>query len=121
MRKCGSYDARQLNIQTIDPKSGKVLSEYKMAKGIEYAGVVSTDPLVVAADVGDSAEYDAALSRPAVRGSPAASPRLRAVVRRPRCGQSCRWGDGGGWAQRHPVSAGPRDPPPRPHPRRATG
>ncbi|CAM5592353.1 hypothetical protein SVIOM342S_02145 [Streptomyces violaceorubidus] len=55
VRKCGSYDARQLNIQTIDPKSGKVLSEYKMAKGIEYAGVVSTDPLVVAADVGDSA------------------------------------------------------------------
>ncbi|MET7319092.1 PQQ-binding-like beta-propeller repeat protein [Streptomyces sp. NPDC005549] len=55
VRKCGSYDARQLNIQTIDPKSGKVLSEYKMAKGIEYAGVVSTEPLVVAADVGDSA------------------------------------------------------------------
>ncbi|MFD5970002.1 PQQ-binding-like beta-propeller repeat protein [Streptomyces sp. NPDC060311] len=55
VRKCGSYDARQLNIQTIDPKSGKVLSEYKMAKGIEYAGIVSTNPLVVAADVGDSA------------------------------------------------------------------
>ncbi|MEU9642657.1 PQQ-binding-like beta-propeller repeat protein [Streptomyces sp. NPDC048188] len=55
VRKCGTYDARQLNIQTIDPKSGKVLSEYKMAKGIEYAGIVSTNPLVVAADVGDSA------------------------------------------------------------------
>ncbi|MFE0892241.1 PQQ-binding-like beta-propeller repeat protein [Streptomyces rochei] len=55
VRKCGTYDARQLNIQTIDPKSGKVISEYKMAKGIEYAAVVSTEPLVVAADVGDSA------------------------------------------------------------------
>ncbi|MGW3192611.1 outer membrane protein assembly factor BamB family protein [Streptomyces ardesiacus] len=55
VRKCGSYDARELHIQTIDPKSGKVLSEYKMAKGIEYAGIVSTNPLVVAADVGDSA------------------------------------------------------------------
>ncbi|MFD4346258.1 PQQ-binding-like beta-propeller repeat protein [Streptomyces coelicoflavus] len=55
VRKCGTYDARQLNIQTIDPKSGKVLSEYKMAKGIDYAAVVSTNPLVVAADVGDSA------------------------------------------------------------------
>jgi hypothetical protein len=55
VRKCGTYDARQLNIQTLDPKSGKVLSEYKMAKGIEYAGIVSTNPLVVAADVGDSA------------------------------------------------------------------
>ncbi|MFC8007355.1 PQQ-binding-like beta-propeller repeat protein [Streptomyces olivaceus] len=55
VRKCGSYDARELHIQTIDPKSGKVITEYKMAKGIEYAGIVSTEPLVVAADVGDSA------------------------------------------------------------------
>jgi hypothetical protein len=55
VRKCGPYDQRQLHIQTIDPKSGKVVSEYVMAKGIEYASVVSTDPLVVAADVGDSA------------------------------------------------------------------
>ncbi|MGW3986815.1 outer membrane protein assembly factor BamB family protein [Streptomyces sp. NPDC004830] len=55
VRKCGSYGARQLHIQTIDPKSGKVVSEYKMAEDIEYASVVSTDPLVVAADVGDSA------------------------------------------------------------------
>ncbi|MEU6556106.1 PQQ-binding-like beta-propeller repeat protein [Streptomyces sp. NPDC046915] len=55
VRKCGQYDNRQLHIQTIDPKSGKVISEYKMAEGIEYASVVSTDPLVVAADVGDSA------------------------------------------------------------------
>ncbi|CAL9538622.1 PQQ-binding-like beta-propeller repeat protein [Streptomyces sp. Tu 3180] len=55
VRKCGSYGQRQLHIQTIDPKSGKVISEYKMDEGIEYAGVVSTDPLVVASDVGDSA------------------------------------------------------------------
>ncbi|PWI05784.1 hypothetical protein DIZ27_37210 [Streptomyces sp. NWU339] len=55
VRKCGSYDQRQLHIQTIDPKSGKVISEYRMTEGIEYAAVVSTDPLVVAADVGDSA------------------------------------------------------------------
>ncbi|MGD1220088.1 PQQ-binding-like beta-propeller repeat protein [Streptomyces krungchingensis] len=56
VRKCGEYGStRQLHIQTIDPKSGKVLSEYKMSPGIEYASVVSTDPLVVAADVGDSA------------------------------------------------------------------
>ncbi|WP_416979126.1 PQQ-binding-like beta-propeller repeat protein [Streptomyces sp. T028] len=55
VRKCGTYDAPQLHIQTIDPVSGKVLSEYKLATDIEYAGVVSTDPLVVAADVGDSA------------------------------------------------------------------
>jgi hypothetical protein len=55
VRKCGRYDKPQLNIQTLDPKSGKVLSEYKMDKGIEYAGIVSTNPLVVVADVGDSA------------------------------------------------------------------
>ncbi|MEU3949882.1 PQQ-binding-like beta-propeller repeat protein [Streptomyces sp. NPDC029526] len=55
VRKCGPYSQRQLHIQTIDPKSGKVVTEYKMSEGIEYASVVSTDPLVVAADVGDSA------------------------------------------------------------------
>ncbi|MFF4400865.1 PQQ-binding-like beta-propeller repeat protein [Streptomyces sp. NPDC001480] len=55
VRKCGQYDNHQLHIQTIDPKSGKVISEYKMAEGIEYASIVSTDPLVVAADVNDSA------------------------------------------------------------------
>ncbi|MFE2518093.1 PQQ-binding-like beta-propeller repeat protein [Streptomyces mirabilis] len=56
VRKCGEYgSARQLQIQTIDPTSGKVISEYKMSPGIEYASVVSTNPLVVAADVGDSA------------------------------------------------------------------
>ncbi|MFF3613501.1 PQQ-binding-like beta-propeller repeat protein [Streptomyces sp. NPDC002580] len=56
VRKCGEYGStRQLHIQTIDPKSGKVISEYKMSPGIEYASVVSTEPLVVAADVGDTA------------------------------------------------------------------
>ncbi|MFD8734839.1 PQQ-binding-like beta-propeller repeat protein [Streptomyces sp. NPDC059618] len=56
VRKCGEYGStRELHIQTIDPTSGKMISEYKMSPGIEYASVVSTDPLVVAADVGDSA------------------------------------------------------------------
>ena len=55
VRKCGPYDNRQLHIQTIDPKTGNVLSEYKMDEGISYAAIVSTNPLVVAADVGDSA------------------------------------------------------------------
>ncbi|MGW2045167.1 outer membrane protein assembly factor BamB family protein [Streptomyces sp. NPDC001858] len=55
VRKCGDYDNPELQIQTIDPVSGKVISEYKLATGIDYASVVSTEPLVVAADVGDSA------------------------------------------------------------------
>ncbi|KMS70544.1 hypothetical protein ACM01_30915 [Streptomyces viridochromogenes] len=54
VRKCGSYDNPQLHILTIDPKSGGVISEYKMAEGVEYASVVSTEPLVVAAEVGDT-------------------------------------------------------------------
>ncbi|MDC0767843.1 outer membrane protein assembly factor BamB family protein [Streptomyces sp. HD] len=54
VRKCGSYDQPQLNIQTIDPKTGKVISEYKMAEGVEYASVISTEPLVVAAEAGQS-------------------------------------------------------------------
>jgi len=53
VRKCGDYDARQLHIQTIDPASGKVISEYRMSQGIEYASIVSTEPLVVAAEVGE--------------------------------------------------------------------
>ncbi|GAA2498323.1 PQQ-binding-like beta-propeller repeat protein [Streptomyces longisporus] len=53
--KCGSFTDPQLHIQTIDPRSGQTISEYKLATGIEYAAVVSTNPLVVAADVGHSA------------------------------------------------------------------
>ncbi|MGW0331225.1 outer membrane protein assembly factor BamB family protein [Streptomyces sp. NPDC003011] len=62
VRKCGQYGQRQLHIQTIDPKSGKVISEYKMDPGIEYASVVSSEPLVVAADVGDSAKDASGIS-----------------------------------------------------------
>ncbi|MEV0641094.1 PQQ-binding-like beta-propeller repeat protein [Streptomyces sp. NPDC050619] len=62
VRRCGTYDAAQLHIQTIDPKSGKVISDYKMATGIAYASVVSTDPLVVAADVGEAAEDGSGIS-----------------------------------------------------------
>jgi hypothetical protein len=62
VRRCGSYDAPQLHIQTIDPTSGKVISEYKMAAGIAYASVVSTDPLVVAADVGEAAKDGSGIS-----------------------------------------------------------
>ncbi|MFG2970074.1 PQQ-binding-like beta-propeller repeat protein [Streptomyces sp. NPDC048288] len=55
VRKCGSGDSGQLHIQTLDPVSAKVVSEYRMTSGIDYASVVSTDPLVVAADVNNSA------------------------------------------------------------------
>lgn len=54
IRKCGSYQQPQLHVLTVDPKSGSVISEYKMAEGVEYASVISTEPLVVAAEVGDT-------------------------------------------------------------------
>ena len=55
VRKCGSYDAPQLVIQALDPTSGAPISSYRMPPGVDYASIVSTKPLVVAADVGDTA------------------------------------------------------------------
>ncbi|WP_330236208.1 outer membrane protein assembly factor BamB family protein [Streptomyces sp. NBC_00566] len=62
VRKCGTYGNRTLSIQNVDPTSGKVISEYKMGAGIEYAGIVSTDPLVVGADAGHSASGGSGVS-----------------------------------------------------------
>ncbi|MFE7403562.1 PQQ-binding-like beta-propeller repeat protein [Streptomyces sp. NPDC057557] len=55
LRKCGTYDDPQLVIQALDPTTGAPLSSYKMPPGVDYASIVSTKPLVVAADVGDTA------------------------------------------------------------------
>ncbi|MFD0022255.1 PQQ-binding-like beta-propeller repeat protein [Streptomyces sp. NPDC058382] len=55
VRKCGTYDDPQLSIQALNPTTGAPLSSYKMPPGVEYASIVSTKPLVVAADVGDTA------------------------------------------------------------------
>ncbi|MFI6050906.1 PQQ-binding-like beta-propeller repeat protein [Streptomyces violascens] len=55
VRKCGDYDKPTINVQTLDPKTGQPISTYKMLPGIQYAHIVSTSPLVLAADVGDSA------------------------------------------------------------------
>ncbi|GAA2976771.1 outer membrane protein assembly factor BamB family protein [Streptomyces fulvorobeus] len=55
VRKCGSYDDPQLTIQALNPTTGAPVSSYKMPPGVEYASIVSTKPLVVAADVGDTA------------------------------------------------------------------
>ncbi|MFI9247677.1 PQQ-binding-like beta-propeller repeat protein [Streptomyces sp. NPDC053086] len=57
VRRCGTYDNRQLHIQTIDPANGKVISEYKMPDGVDYAAVVSTDPLVVAGSSTNVSDY----------------------------------------------------------------
>ncbi|SBU99526.1 PQQ-like domain-containing protein [Streptomyces sp. Ncost-T6T-1] len=55
VRKCGTYDSPQLTVQALNPTSGAPLSSYQMPAGVEYAHIVSTKPLVVAADVGDTA------------------------------------------------------------------
>ncbi|MCX4731591.1 PQQ-binding-like beta-propeller repeat protein [Streptomyces sp. NBC_01363] len=55
VRKCGSYDDPQLVIQALNPTTGAPISSYKMPPGVDYASIVSTKPLVVAADVGDTA------------------------------------------------------------------
>ncbi|MER5357866.1 PQQ-binding-like beta-propeller repeat protein [Streptomyces sp. NPDC002785] len=55
VRKCGTYDDPQLIIQALNPTTGAPISSYKMPPGVDYASIVSTKPLVVAADVGDTA------------------------------------------------------------------
>ncbi|MFB6714967.1 MULTISPECIES: PQQ-binding-like beta-propeller repeat protein [unclassified Streptomyces] len=55
VRKCGTYDDPQLVVQALNPTDGAALSSYKMPPGVDYASIVSTKPLVVAADVGDTA------------------------------------------------------------------
>ncbi|MEU2466466.1 PQQ-binding-like beta-propeller repeat protein [Streptomyces sp. NPDC012486] len=62
VRKCGSYDAPQLTIQALNPTTGAPLSSYAMPAGVEYASIVSTKPLVAAADVGDTAGDGSSIS-----------------------------------------------------------
>ncbi|MEU5435529.1 PQQ-binding-like beta-propeller repeat protein [Streptomyces sp. NPDC020719] len=55
VRKCGDYDKPTVTIQPLNPKTGAPVSSYKMPAGVQYAHIVSAQPLVVAADVGDTA------------------------------------------------------------------
>ncbi|MGW8765806.1 outer membrane protein assembly factor BamB family protein [Streptomyces sp. NPDC055815] len=55
VRKCGQYDNPNVLIQNLNPTTGAPLSQFKMPPGVKYASVVSTKPLVVAADVGETA------------------------------------------------------------------
>lgn len=54
---CSSVDSstdKRLELQTVDPTTRKVLSSYKLDGEFERAHVLSTAPLVVAVDTGDS-------------------------------------------------------------------
>ncbi|MGW5422344.1 outer membrane protein assembly factor BamB family protein [Streptomyces sp. NPDC003943] len=55
VRKCGSYDDPTVTVQNLNPMTGAPISQFKMPTGVDYAAIVSTKPLVVAADVNDAA------------------------------------------------------------------
>jgi hypothetical protein len=57
VRTCGDYGNQTTSIQPLNPDDGTPLSSFKMPSGVEDARVVSTDPLVVAADVGDTGTF----------------------------------------------------------------
>ncbi|WNE98459.1 hypothetical protein PS467_25565 [Streptomyces luomodiensis] len=54
VRRCGDYDNPQMQVQTLNPKTGAVKSAYKVSQGIDYVHVASVDPLVIGVDAGDS-------------------------------------------------------------------
>ncbi|OKJ70421.1 outer membrane protein assembly factor BamB family protein [Streptomyces sp. CB02460] len=62
VRKCGTYEDPQLTIQALNPTTGAPLSSFKMPAGVDYASIVSTKPLVVAADVGETAGDGSSIS-----------------------------------------------------------
>ncbi|WP_030581694.1 PQQ-binding-like beta-propeller repeat protein [Streptomyces anulatus] len=62
VRKCGTYDSPQLTVQALNPTTGAPLSSFQMPAGVDYASIVSTKPLVVAADVGDTAGDGSSIS-----------------------------------------------------------
>ncbi|MGW4206031.1 outer membrane protein assembly factor BamB family protein [Streptomyces sp. NPDC004726] len=57
VRSCGSYGNEELTIQAVDPANGTPRFSYKMPVGVKYASVISSKPLVVAADVGDTGKF----------------------------------------------------------------
>ncbi|MEW1721440.1 PQQ-binding-like beta-propeller repeat protein [Streptomyces sp. NPDC093109] len=56
VRRCGSTNDPQMTVQSLNPLTGAPLSSYAMPAGVDYPHIVSSKPLVVAADVGDTAE-----------------------------------------------------------------
>ncbi|GAA2349919.1 hypothetical protein [Streptomyces cuspidosporus] len=54
VRECGDSGSPRLEVQTVDPRTRAVKSSYTVTPGIKYAHVVSTDPLVIGVNAGDS-------------------------------------------------------------------
>ncbi|MFF4581872.1 PQQ-binding-like beta-propeller repeat protein [Streptomyces sp. NPDC001389] len=56
LRKCGRAAEETLYAQALDPVTGAPKYSYKLSAGIEWAGILSTKPLIVAANVGNTAK-----------------------------------------------------------------
>ncbi|MGW0731552.1 outer membrane protein assembly factor BamB family protein [Streptomyces sp. NPDC002851] len=48
VRRCGEYSEPRLEVQLLDPVSGKPKWSHKVSRGIQHVSVVSTEPLVYA-------------------------------------------------------------------------
>ncbi|MGW1775143.1 outer membrane protein assembly factor BamB family protein [Streptomyces sp. NPDC002104] len=51
IRRCGQYGSYTMSAQSLDPVTGAPKSSYKLPPGLEDAGIVSTKPLIVSADI----------------------------------------------------------------------
>ncbi|MFI1186911.1 PQQ-binding-like beta-propeller repeat protein [Streptomyces californicus] len=62
VRTCGTTDNRQLSVQMLDPTTGAPQSTFALPAGLDFASIVSTKPLVAAADVGKTAGDGSSIS-----------------------------------------------------------
>ncbi|MFE9930685.1 PQQ-binding-like beta-propeller repeat protein [Streptomyces sp. NPDC005533] len=62
IRRCGQSSNQTLYAQALDPNTGAPQYSYKLSAGIETAGIVSTKPLIVSADVGKTAKNASGVS-----------------------------------------------------------
>ncbi len=62
VRQCGSFDDQSYLIQNLNTATGAPISTFKMPAASKYVSVVSTKPLVVGANVGESGEYKTRMS-----------------------------------------------------------
>ncbi|MFD6940274.1 PQQ-binding-like beta-propeller repeat protein [Streptomyces goshikiensis] len=56
IRSCGSASEPTLYAQLLDATTGAPKYSYKLSAGIPYAGIISTKPMVIAANVGNTAK-----------------------------------------------------------------
>ncbi|MEV6395743.1 PQQ-binding-like beta-propeller repeat protein [Streptomyces sp. NPDC051907] len=57
VRRCGPFSDSSVVVQTLNPDNGTPLASFNMPTPLEDARVVSSQPLVVAADIGDTGTF----------------------------------------------------------------